>query len=379
MIPFINLRLQYQNIRKEILDATDMVLKTGILMNGSHTRSLEEQLARRLDMPKVVCVGSGTSALEMISHFHRETFYGVTERNPRILVPALTYPATINAFVTTGWDVTIGDVDASTGILDLSKHQSKDFDAICVVGLYGHPVFDDWFLRRQEGHNKLAGKIIIEDAAQHWLAADYSQRPVMKALSFDPTKNLPNYGSGGAIACWDEYSRDWFKMFRDNGKPHKNSYGTNSRISEVDAAQLLVKLKYLDDWQERRLEIAEYYCERFKEAPGIRVIMDKMANKSMHGLQKFVIEIDNRDSVRDLLLLDGVECKIHYPTPLHEMEPYANFPGPTIIGAASALARRVLSLPFYPELTDKQTKEIADKVIYCVGNNNAERANPNHN
>jgi len=366
MIPFINLRLQYQNIRKEILDATDMVLKTGILMNGSHTRSLEEQLARRLDMPKVVCVGSGTSALEMISHFHRETFYGVTERNPRILVPALTYPATINAFVTTGWDVTIGDVDASTGILDLSKHQSKDFDAICVVGLYGHPVFDDWFLRRQEGHNKLAGKIIIEDAAQHWLAADYSQRPVMKALSFDPTKNLPNYGSGGAIACWDEYADNWFRMYRDNGKPHKTVYGTNSRMSEVDAAQMLVKLKYIDEWQERRLEIAEYYCHRFKEHPNIRVFMAKMLNKAMHGLQKFVIEIDHRDTIKDLLYQDGIECKIHYEQPLHEMDTYEVYSDLNMINNASMLSRRVLSLPFYPEITGSEMKYIADRVIRHV-------------
>ena len=107
--------------------------------------------------------------------------------------------------------------------------------------------------------------------------------------------------------------------------------------------------------------------------------MDKMATKSMHGLQKFVIEIDHRDAVRHLLLSEGVECKIHYDRPLHELEPYANFPGPTMIGAASALARRVLSLPFYPELTDKQTKEIADKVIHCVEQGSVHLATANHN
>jgi len=148
MIPFINLRLQYESIRKEILDATDMVLKTGVLMNGPYTQSLEEQIARRMDMPKVICVGSGTQALEMIARFHRDTFYGVTNKNPRVVVPALTYPATINAFITTGWDVVIGDVHPETGILEMPKIK-EDFDAICVVGLYGHPVFDDWYLRRK--------------------------------------------------------------------------------------------------------------------------------------------------------------------------------------------------------------------------------------
>ena len=379
MIPFINLKLQYEGIREEILSATDEVLSSGVLMNGPKTDLLEFNLARRIGVPHVVTVGSGTEALEIIARFHKESFYGVTKTRPRVVVPALTYPATINAFISTGWDVIIGEVNAESGILDLEKIPTEDFDAVCIVGLYGQPVFADWYLRRKEGHTKLDGKIIIEDAAQHWLASDYSGAPIMKAISFDPTKNLPNYGSGGAIACWDEYSRDWFKMYRDNGKPHKSSYGTNSRISEVDAAQMLVKLKYLDDWQERRLEIAEYYCERFGDVPNIRVIMDKMANKAMHGLQKFVIEIDNRDHVKGLLLAEGVECKIHYAQPLHELEPYANFPGPTMIGAASALARRVLSLPFYPELTDKQTKEIADKVIYCVEQGSVHLATANHN
>ena len=369
MIPFINLRLQYDSIRKEILDATDMVLQSGVLMNGPYTQSLEEQLARRINMPNIICVGSGTQALEMIARFHYESFYGITTKSPTVVVPALTYPATINAFISSGWKVIIGDVTPDNGILDISKIE-EDFDAVCVVGLYGHPVFDDWFLRRQEGHTRLAGKIVIEDAAQHWLASDYSQRPIMKAISFDPTKNLPNYGNGGAIACWDEYTDQWFRMYRDNGKPHTNSYGTNSRMSEVDAAQMLVKLKYLDDWQERRLEIAEYYIQRFKdEAPGVRTFMSDMRNRAMHGLQKFVIEIDHRDRVKDLLYQDGIECKVHYDRPLHEMEPYQSFPGPKMINNASALSRRVLSLPFYPELTDLDIRYIADRVIKRVTEN----------
>jgi len=379
MIPFTNLRLQYESIRKEILDATDMVLKTGVLMNGPYTQSLEEQIARRLDMDKVICVGSGTQALEMIARFHYESFYGVTTNQPTVVVPALTYPATINAFITTGWNVIIGDVNPKTGILDMDKIK-QPFDAVCVVGLYGHPVFDDWYLRRKEGHNKLDGKIIIEDAAQHWLASDYSQRPIMKAISFDPTKNLPNYGNGGAIATWDEYTDNWFRMYRDNGKPHTNSYGTNSRMSEVDAAQMLVKLKYIDSWQDRRYEIAEYYIQRFKdEAPRIRTFMSDMLNRRMHGLQKFVIEIDKRDKIKDLLYLDGIECKVHYERPLHEMEPYEGYEGPNIINNASALARRVLSLPFYPELTDADIKYVADRVIHHVETETLNSTRPSRN
>ena len=139
MIPFINLKLQY-NILKEILDATDEVLSSGVLMNGPNTELLEFQLARRMEVPHVVCVGSGTEALEIIARFHQESFYGVTKSQPRVIVPALTYPATINAFISTGWDVIIGEVNAETGILDLEKITRDDFDAVCVVGLYGKQI-----------------------------------------------------------------------------------------------------------------------------------------------------------------------------------------------------------------------------------------------
>jgi dTDP-4-amino-4,6-dideoxygalactose transaminase len=375
MIPFINLKRQYIQIREEILDVTDKVLASGQLMNGPLLAKLEEQLSARTGIQHIVCVGSGTSALEMIARFHYDTFFGVLERKPIVLVPALTYPATINAFITTGWDVVIIDVDPETGILELNK-VTQEFDAVCIVGLYGQAVFEDWLLRRRYHHTLLSGKILIEDAAQHWLAQDYSQQPIMKAISFDPTKNLANYGNGGAIATHDSYAADWFKMYRDNGKPHVNSYGTNSRMSEVDAAQLLVKLKYLDEWQDRRLEIALYYLERFANNPKIRCIM-KLPH--MHGLQKFVIEVDHRDLLRDLLYTIGIECKVHYERPLHEMEPYAGLPGPSMLSAASALSRRVLSLPFYPELTDSEIEYVADQVIKYSANENIGLTNPNHN
>ena len=215
--------------------------------------------------------------------------------------------------------------------------------------------------------NTLKGQKQIDDLKNSFNKLESSLTNVKE--SSDKTKESIDEvaSNGGAIATWDEYTEQWFRMYRDNGKPHTNSYGTNSRMSEVDAAQMLVKLKYIDSWQDRRYEIAEYYIQRFKdEAPRVRTFMSDMLNRHMHGLQKFVIEIDHRDRVKDLLYQDGIECKVHYERPLHEMEPYEVYSNLTMINNASMLSRRVLSLPFYPELTDSEIKYIADRVIKHV-------------
>jgi len=362
MIPFINLRKQYQTIREEILHVTDLVLSGGILMNGPYTASFEEQLSKRIGHDHVICVHSGTQALEMIAQYHKHvnnTFSPTEELT--VLLPALTYPATINAWMRAGWKVIIGDVD-HYGNLDLNKIPNKqDVNAVCIVGLYGHPVWEQYSLDTSAG-DWLRYKILVEDAAQHWLAEDQVMLPVMKAISFDPMKNLANYGNGGAIATYDSESANWFRSYRENGKPDWNIDGTNSRMSEVDSAQMIVKLKYLDRWQERRQVIAEYYLERFSHYEDIRCLINDTA-VHQHGLQKFVIDLDSRDQVFEDLRNSGIECKVHYGRPLHEEALYSEWPNPGALSVASMLSRRVLSLPFYPELTDSEIEYIADKVI----------------
>ena len=363
MIPFIDLKLQYQTIREEILEATDQVLKSGRLMNGIHTQNLEQQIAKRSDSGQCVLVGSGTQALEMIAAYHKERGKFPSASTPRIVVPALTYPATINAFMTQGYEVVIGDVDYN-GVLDFDQ-VPDNIDAICVVGLYGRPVFDgiNWF----QDKPKMYEKVIIEDAAQHWLAEDFPIAPVMRAISFDPTKNLPNYGNGGAVTCWSQEAYEFLKTYRDNGKPHTDTLGTNSRMSEVDCAQLLVKLKYIDKWQDRRRDIARYYIEQFAKKPDkIRCFINNK-NLHAHGLQKFVIDVDQRDDLYSNLWNNQIETKIHYEKPLHEMGAYNHLQSPPIMASvASVLSKRVLSLPFYPELSDSEIEYIASRVLANV-------------
>jgi dTDP-4-amino-4,6-dideoxygalactose transaminase len=206
---------------------------------------------------------------------------------------------------------------------------------------------------------------VVEDAAQHWLSHN-CDRVGTSAISFDPTKNLCSYGNGGAVLTDDSNLAEFARHWRDNAKPAHDLIGTNSRMSEVDCAQMLVKTKHLDRWQKRRHDIAAYWIERFKDVSGLRTLITTNTLRD-HGLQKFVLDIDHRDAIVEHLTLRKIETKIHYRYPLHETGIYTTHcGGPDFFAAASSLARRCVSLPFYPELTDLQVEYIADQVISLV-------------
>ena len=361
-IPFTGLRKQYNNLRAEILDATDEVLRSGQLMNGNNTVEFEAWLARRNHVHYAVTCHSGTHALEILaSYWAMET---PIPHPPTVLIPSMTYVATANAFIRAGWDIHIIDTDAH-GLIDFKKIPAGlDYQAVVLVGLYGasvthHPTVGisvDWMWK---------DTILIEDAAQHWLAADgVRSGKGGAAISFDPMKNLACYGNGGAVVTDNldlaEYARAW----RDNGKPSHRNTGTNSRMSELDCAHMLIKSKHIDRWQARRQKIADHWCDRFKNT-AIRCLIDD-SNAHDHAFHKFVIDVNNRDILKANLDLRKIETRVHYASPLHEISLYREYPGPDMLAASSSLARRVLSLPIYPELTDLEVEYITDQVLDCV-------------
>ena len=354
-IPFTGIQRQYANLREEIMDITDSVLTTGQVMNGEWTMRFEDWLANKNHVKYAVTCHSGTQALELIAAFHRQWGFGGAV--PTVLIPAMTYVATANAWVKAGWNIHIVDTDGY-GLIDPKKvPRNLVFHAVCSVGLYG-AAYNRWF--PNEGNYAM-----IEDGAQHWLSNDCRRHGAACAISFDPTKNFANYGNGGAIVTNDrdllDYARDW----QSNGKGGGSAdHVTNSRMSEVDCAQMMIKARYLNDWQARRETIARYWMDRFA-GTSVRCLIDS-TNVDKHCFHKFVIDINNRDSVKSKLEASGISTKIHYSRPLHEEPRYVNTPGPNMMSAASSLARRGLSLPIYPELTDAEVEFIADQVISCV-------------
>ena len=325
-------------------------------MNGPYTSQFESWLATKNQTNYAVTVHSGTNALEVIAEYIKEQS---VVSPPRVLIPSFTFAATANAFIRAGWDVYFIDVD-SNGVMDLNKIPNISYQAVVLVGLYGASIthlvetsmWRQWLLR---------DVMIIEDAAQHWLANNCTRISV-SAISFDPMKNLPCYGNGGAVVTNNpdlaEYSRRW----RQNGSTG-GLVGSNSRMSELDCSLMLVKGQYIDQWQARRKQIGVYWAERFKDTPA-RCLSAK--NSDSHAFHKFVIDVDHRDRLRLQLEERKIDTKIHYMQPLHEISAYRQYPGPDILSCASALARRVISLPIYPELTDGEVEYIITQVLDCV-------------
>jgi dTDP-4-amino-4,6-dideoxygalactose transaminase len=343
-IPHFGLARQYKNLKDELLDATDRALSTGQLVGGKYTKEFETWLAVKTKTKYAITVHSGSQALEIIARHTLAWHYADNKHVPTIKLPNLTYPATLNAFLNAGWKVKLVDTDRY-GIID-----SPLDTYLCAVGLYGKK---PWPKReRSDTH------YYIVDGAQHWLCANGDVGSGM-AISFDPTKNLPSSGNGGAIVTNDEALYKFAMNYKDNGKTTDFVVlGTNTKMSEQDCAQILVRTKYIDEWQERRHEIANYWIDCFKDLP-LRCLTDTIGP---HAHQKFVMYMPDRNSLHTHLITDGIESKVHYEYTLGDLPISKNLVKPDLLSTSVMLSRGVLSLPLYPELSDEEVEYIAEKV-----------------
>lgn len=349
-IPFINLARQYENLKEELLDATNNALSSGKLVNGQYTKKFENWLQAQCHAKYAVTVHSGTQALEIIAFFKRELHIQSFKTFPKVRVPNLTYPATLNAFLKAGWTVELADTDRYGIIIDNKEFEPETYD--CYVGLYG----------RMPHATKLYSNSfnIIVDGAQHWLVCNGNVGSGM-AISFDPTKNLPSSGNGGAIITNSEDLYRFALNYRDNAKQKQFAYvGTNSKMSEQDCAQILVKTKYIDKWQKRREGIADYWFKKFKDIP------INCLNKDINipnCYQKFVIYTPYLDNFYNHLKTNGIEVRRHYGYVLGDLPIGKDLIKPDLMSTSVMLSRGVLSLPLYPELKDIEVEYIADKVL----------------
>ena len=351
-IPHFGLKRQYKNLRDELLDATDRALKDGQLMNGHYTRSFEEWLKHRTKTKYAITVHSGTQALEIIARYKKQKHHNTMVGNPKIRIPNLTYPATLNAFLTAGWDVELGDTDKYGIMTRESSIVGGIYD--CVMGFAGRRPWPNATYQDSYG--------VIVDGAQHWLECGGNVGSGM-AISFDPTKNLNASGNGGAIVTNDEHLYLYAVRYRDNNKPDFYAVGTDSRMSEQDCAQLLVRANHIDEWQKRRKEIAKFWCDRFRELP-VTCFSD---TNEPHAHQKFVMYMSDRNSMHTHLMTDGIDSKIHYEYTLGDLPTSFGLTKPDMLSTSVMLSKGVVSLPLYPELTDNEVNYIADKVDEFFG------------
>ena len=369
-IPFFGVDRQYNNLREEILDFTDKAYASGRVLDGKYTRQFEKTIAKMTERRYACSVGSCTQAL-IFSLRAADNEYFRGSRN-KILIPAQSFVATINSVLEAGFDPVFCDVDPQTGLMDLNTIpvHADELAAIMYVNLFGNILNQEQLITYMEMFSE--EKIpVIEDAAQSF-GAYYRGVPSGKlgdvsCLSFDPTKNLNNYGSGGMILTDDPAIWELVNDFRDNGKMNDHiQSGTNSKMSEADCAQMLVKLKYFDQWQKRRAEIAEYYTEELDGLVGIPPVDMNVE----HAWSKFVIHHHSRSSLYTDLLNMGVETRINYETPLHQQSvafSFTTFDDAGVLEGAENFSRTCLSLPIYPELEDYEVEYVVEAIKQNIG------------
>jgi dTDP-4-amino-4,6-dideoxygalactose transaminase len=333
-------------------------MKDGILVDGSYASRLESWLTNRTGCEYAILVHSGTQALEIIAKYLvYNNFDPNTPLNVR--VPDLTYVATMNAFVNTSlyartynnreFDIELTDVDRN-GIMRRSEKETIN-SYNCFVGLYGAPT------------PEINPDYDIIDGAQHWLIVNDGKVGIAMSISFDPTKNLPASGNGGAIVTNNSELYDFAKLYRNNGRQWTEDLivaGSNSKLSEIDCAHILVRSQYIDQWQAKRKQIRNYYIKSFKDLP-IRCLSE---DYTKHADQKFVISVESdRDKLLFHLLKHKIESRIHYKEPLSELKS-AKFFCKTLdfMSVSAMLSRSVLSLPIYPELLDSEVEYIVSMV-----------------
>ena len=356
MIPFLDLKAQYQNIRNEVRAAVDAVLESGQFVLGKEVESFEAEFAGYCQAQYGVGVNSGTSALHLAL-----LAAGIGPGDEIITVP-FTFVATVAAILYCGARPVFIDIDSHSYTMDVRQIENaigERTKAILPVHLYGQPADMDPILALARRHDL----VVIEDAAQAH-GATYKTRPVggigdLGCFSFYPGKNLGAYGEGGMVLTHNPEYVHRMKMLRDWGADKKYNHvlkGYNYRMEALQGAILRVKLRHLDAWTKNRREHASWYQLHLKDCG---VILPQEMSYARHVYHVYAIRTKSRDLVQQRLLERNVQTNIHYPTPVHLLPAYADlgYP-PGSFPVAEQVAREELSLPMYAELSSQSLESI---------------------
>jgi len=359
-IPLVDLKAQYQALKEEILEEIADTLEGMNLFLGKNVRALEEEFARYCGARFAIGVGSGTDALHLIL---RAMGIGLGDE---VITVAHTFFATAEAIALAGATPVFVDIDPVTYTMDPSQIEgaiTPRTKAIIPVHLYGQPADMDPILALAERHNLK----VIEDACQAHGAYYKGKRAGTlgdaAAFSFYMTKNLGGYGEGGIVVTNNAELAKQVAMLRDHGsseKYHHLALGVNGRLDEIQAAVLRVKLRHLDNWNSARRALARSYSRLLANSP-VTTPIESPACQHVYHL--YVIETSQRDQLQQWLRSKGVGTGIHYPIPIHEQPAFRRYGyRPGMLPVTEAKARRILSLPIYPELTQEQLEYVVHSI-----------------
>jgi dTDP-4-amino-4,6-dideoxygalactose transaminase len=367
-IPLVDLKTQYQGIKEEVLAEIGQALDGMQLFLGKNVQAVESRFAAYCGTDFAIGVGSGTDALHVAL---RACGIGPGDE---VITVANTFIATAEAIILAGARPVFVDIDPVTQNMDpalVEKAITRRTRAIIPVHLFGHPVDMEPIMELARDH-KLK---VIEDACQAH-GAEYQGRRAgslgdIGCFSFYFTKNLGAYGESGIITTSDPEIAKQCRMIRDHGQAAKyyhSMIGFNSRLDEVQAAVLKVKLPHLDTWIEERRRLARLYDSGLPAS----IITPQEMPWAKHVYYVYVIRTPDRDRLRDWLDSKGVGTGIHYPVPIHRQEALRTYGGGDFsLPVTDKITGEILSLPMYPELKNEEI----DYICNCISEFSESKSN----
>ncbi|QOY34214.1 DegT/DnrJ/EryC1/StrS family aminotransferase [Anaerobacillus isosaccharinicus] len=366
MIPLINLKQQFASIKLDILKEIEEVIESGNYILGPKVKLLEETIASKLHTKHAVAVANGTDALVLTLDA-----YGIGTGDEVITTP-FTFFATAEAISRVNAVPVFVDVEEDTCNIDPTKIEqaiTPKTKAILPVHLFGHPANMDDILSIAKRHNL----IVIEDACQAF-GAKYHDKYAgnlgdAACFSFFPTKNLGTLGDGGIVTTNDDAIAEKIRKLRTHGSDKKyyhSMIGYNSRLDEIHAAILLVALKKIDEWNNKRISLASNYTEALRDIPSLSLPACKEG--TVHIYHLYCVSSTNRDNDMKKLKDSHISSAVYYPKCLHLQEVYKHLGYKKgSLPVAEFLASSMFALPMSPFLTDEEQRAVISVISQLMG------------
>lgn len=363
MIPMVDLQTQYQQLKTEIDAGICKALGDCRFILGPNVQAFEEETADYLGAKHAISCASGTDAL------HLALLAAGVSAGDEVITTAFTFIATAEAIKYVGATPVFVDVDPRTFNIDpmeTAKAITDKTKAILPVHLFGQPADMSALQQTAEAHKLL----IIEDCAQSFGATLNGRMTgnfgVSGCFSFFPSKNLGCYGDGGLISCNSDEIADRLKVYRNHGSRERYYHdviGYNSRLDELQAVVLRIKLKHIDRFNEQRSGVARQYNEGLVDTG---VVTPYEAESCRHVYHQYTIllpENTDRNAVMKRLNADGVSCAVYYPVPLHKQNAFREEECAGLcLPVTERVAQRCLSLPIFPEMTGAQIQHVCRSI-----------------
>ena len=358
MIPMVDLKAQYHNLKDEIDSAVLDAIESTQFILGPNVTSFEQEAASYLGVPHAVTCASGTDAL------HLAVLAAGIGSGDEVITTPFTFIATAEAICYTGAKPVFVDIDPHTFNINpdlIEAAITPRTKAVMPVHIFGQPA-DMAAIRNICNKHSL---LLIEDSAQSFGA---SVNGIMTGaigsigcFSFFPSKNLGCYGDGGLVTCAIAELAERVRVLRNHGsrvRYHHSVIGFNSRLDDIQAAILRVKLKQIDKFNAARRRVAHLYSELLKDV----VVVPYEDGKGTHIYHQYTVLTDRRDQIMAGLSEKQIAAAVYYPIPLHKQDVFAKEFADVSLPVAEDVANRCMSLPVYPEMPEESVRQVAEAV-----------------